>query len=1043
MHFFNKTIGLMAVLCAMPAAYAATARPSIVAPNVGTASSRMPTMVVKTTTSNSATGTTTSTALLNNSECIDAYSECIKGADACGENFEECTTKVLFHGKMPNCLGALAQCSTSGVNSLFGTTNIAALSTVATKNTYGEVTDYTYPTDGSVLGQMITAAAISNKYDTSTCVRRVTSCLRKDTVCGDDFELCTTNKEFRKQSVLCESTLARCQSDGVIELLGSSNRTAMPTASSRIGEMIAEGAALAAVQSVNTCYKVVEQCFMGACSENPYRCYENSSQSLATIVDAINNGSEITSEMIDTAISGSTIRAYLKNSCLDTIGSNKYCYATFIGNGQMPTNSQLRDEDNQEEIFDAAYDSRMNAGMKAKIADLIDKFDTKAKSKCTDTIKSCAMRVCGGGVGSACYAAVFGGADKSINGSNTYNEIKTGCAAIVNTDTYCKYAAANPNSTGAFKYSYINRDAFDILFPEYDGGAGIDVIGVVASLNSALATNYSDAAIAQLKKQCQSLASSCVKSMCGSDYTNCYRTRTDVASSLTNSGNSAFDASMNKVGGVLDYTIILGLCLDTVKNASSCEEHLAIEANKIKMSGAGTSSWGSAGSVREGWIDAGAATKVTGTEEQVDLTDAYGNRLCRTKSGEECVCDTVSDINGEPCDIPEKIDITTYVQNQAASTLFRDLIYDIEKEAQAKYNAKLTAEQQMCMAGNAGGIMGTRDTGSTFMWVKLNGNRVPKDYAVNGLKQTAFKASNDLYGSFCRLRVTLQSDDKKIQTAMSNKSWNTAYFAVGDAFTCGSWIPESALAELAKAAADDATSSLSADQNRVRIWTTILGSLGGGVGGFALGENIRTGKTLGGLTGLKPETQEAQRKQAAKQCMSVANTMNTFGSDACYTRSSSGSKCACAQASLYSVRQMIQNARNAGVYEADLARLIALRNSVEDGISKAKTEGQCPDLSSLDDEISKVAKLCQQSANETISNDGKRGWITAVSSVALSAAGGFLVRRATRDIQESELTAAQKAAYEDWMNKVGQHITCYIGGDEAGSYGDMISTSLE
>jgi hypothetical protein len=140
---------------------------------------------------------------------------------------------------------------------------------------------------------------------------------------------------------------------------------------------------------------------------------------------------------------------------------------------------------------------------------------------------------------------------------------------------------------------------------------------------------------------------------------------------------------------------------------------------------------------------------------------------------------------------------------------------------------------------------------------------------------------------------------------------------------------------------------------------------------------------------------------------------------------------------------MIQNARNAGVYEADLARLIALRNSVEDGISKAKTEDDCPGLSSLDEEISKVAELCKQSANETISNDGKRGWITAVSSVALSAAGGFLVHRATRDIQNSELTAAQKAAYEDWMNKVGQHITCYIGGDEAGSYGDMISTSLE
>ena len=319
MHFFKKTIGLMAVLCVIPGAFAATARPSVIT----TAGSRMPTMVVKTSTAATSSGTTTSSALLADAECIDAYTECIKGADACGENFEECTTNVLFHGKMPGCLSTLAQCSSAGVNSLFGTSNIAALSNVATKNTYGEVTEYTYPTAGSVLGQMITAAAISNQYDTSTCVRRVTSCLKKDTVCGNDFELCTTNKEFRKQRVLCDSTLARCQAEGVIELLGSSNRTAVPTATSRIGEMISEGAALAAVNAVSTCYKVIDQCFLGACAENPYKCFENSSTSLASIVDAINSGSEITTDMIDTVINGSSIHGYIKNACLDTVGSNK------------------------------------------------------------------------------------------------------------------------------------------------------------------------------------------------------------------------------------------------------------------------------------------------------------------------------------------------------------------------------------------------------------------------------------------------------------------------------------------------------------------------------------------------------------------------------------------------------------------------------------------------------------------------------------------------------------------------------------------------
>ena len=1037
MHFFKKSIGLMAVLCAIPGAYAATARPSVVT----TAASRMPTMIIKTSGVTSvSTGSTTSTALLANSECIDAYSECIHGADACGENFEECTTKVLFHGKMPQCLGTLAQCSSSGVESLFGTSTISALASGEVKNTYGEVTDYTYPTNGSVLGQMITAAAISNQYDTSTCVRRVTSCLRKDSVCGDDFELCTTNKEFRKQRVFCDSTLARCQSEGVIELLGSSNRTATPTASSRIGEMIAEGAALAAVQSVNTCYKVVEQCFIGACAQNPYKCYENSSQALVDIVEAINNGTEITTEMVDMAINKSSISAYLKNSCLDTIGSNKYCYATFLGNGQMPTNAQLRDEDNQEEIFDLAYESRMNDAMRAKIADLVDKFDTKAKQKCTDTIKSCAMRVCGGGVGSACYAAVFNNSDKSINGATTYGEIKTGCEAIVNTDMYCKYSATNPNSTGAYSYTYMKDNAFNVLFPEYGNGSEIDPIGVVATLNSALATNYNDAAIAQMRKSCENVAKGCIKSMCGSEYTNCYRNRTDIISGSYNT-NTGLDKSMNKMGGVLDNNVVIGLCLDTIKNASSCEEHLAIQTAKRKTNDQKTSGWGSNTTVRDAWLDANSTTaREQWSEEMVETgfctpSDTKGGKC---NANDLAPCDTV-DEKGCVYDTKQKMRYMDYVLDNEAETLLQQVMVDIEKEAQATYNAKLTKEQNMCLAANnAGGILSSRDIGSTFMWAKLKmTSKVPAGYNVNGLKSTQFEASNDLYGSFCRVRVTLQSDDKKIQEAMRNKQWTTAYFAVGDAFTCGSWIPESDLEDLAKAVAEDAVADTRKAQDRVRTWTTILGALGGGAGGLALGESLRTGKTLGGLTTLGKEAKETKATSYKNSCANAAYEVEqakTYTTAVTYAR-----KVESAASELDITQEQL-----GGVKQARIALNEA--NSACDADTTCNVCTKCAGLlETLQAEVDTVKGLCSKADEKEIAeNDPKtRGWITAVTSVALSGAGALLVNKATRDIQESELDAAQKAAYEEWMSKVGRHITCYIGGDEAGNYGDVITTSLE
>lgn len=868
MSFLKNTVSLIAIFSVVPAAYAATARPSV----LGNASARrMPTMtayITGATGSSTVAGNTTSSTLLANAECIDAYTACIKGGEACGTNFEECTTKVLFHAKMPQCLSTLAQCSSAGVNSLFGTSTVSALSNVATKNAYGEITDYTYPTDGSVLGQMISAAAIENMYDTSSCVRRYTSCLRKDSVCGADFELCTTNTEFKKQAVFCDSTLARCASEGKQELFGNAGATSstVPSASSRIGEMIAEGASLAAVNAVSTCYKVVDQCMLNACSANPYKCYENATQGTVDLVTAINTGTEVTTTTdVTEVISRSSISSYIKNSCLDTVGSNKYCYATFIGEGQMPTASQLRDEDNQEEIYDLAYSARMNSGMKAKIAELVDKFDTKAKEKCVETIRTCAMRTCGSGSGAACYSQVFGAKDKSINNDYTRDEIRTGCAAIVNTDPNCKYAAQNPTATGTYTYTYINGEAFDTLFPEYDDGAENDPIGVISSLNASLANNYSDAAIAQMKKRCQSIATSCVKSMCGNDYVNCYRNRTDIYSSLTNSGDTAFNKSMNKVGGVLDYTIVLGLCVDTVKNADVCSEHLAIETNKLKIANkSDAGSWGT-GSVRSDWIDAGGTSHMALETETVQAYDEYGNKLCENAKGEQGICDTV-DSTGAIYDKPVTIAYSTYSESQAASTLFKDLIYDLEIEAQAKYNAKLTKQQNMCLSGNSiGGVMGNKDLGSTYLWVKLKSNKVPANYAVSGLKTNQFVASNDLYGSFCRIRVALTSMDPYINSELQKGAdWSTAYFAAGDPVTCGSWIPYDKLEILANKAGEDARADKKASQPKIKGWMTALGALGGGTGGAYLGKGIADGSVFGGLTGKKNTTKNLTNENCQK-----------------------------------------------------------------------------------------------------------------------------------------------------------------------------------
>ena len=1035
MNFLKKTLGFLAVCSIVPAAYALTARPSVIN-TVTTASRRLPTMTAYLTSSGTTTGSTSN--LLDNAECIDAYTSCLQGADVCGPNFEECTTDVLFHGQMPKCLSTLAQCSASGINALFGTSNTTALGNVAARNSYDEITDYVYPTDGSVLGQMIAGAAISNMYSTSDCVRRYTTCLQRDNVCGADFELCTTNTEFRKQKVYCDSTLARCQSDGKIELFGSTNTTVNPAADSRVGVMIAEGAALAAVNAVSTCYKVADQCILNACAQNPYKCYEDATVSTINLVDAINSGSAVdaaTTEITVDTNSSSAVQSYIRNACLDTIGSNKYCYATFLGNGVMPTASQLSDADNQEDTFAEAYSARMNSSMKARITELIQDFDTDAKSNCANTIQSCAMRVCGGGSGAACYSQVFGATDKTINNSVSYNEIKTGCQDIVNTDPYCKYAAANPNDVGGYTYTYINNNAFDTLFPEYSSSSG-DPIGVIAALNASLATSYSDAAIAQMRTQCESVAKSCVRSMCGEDFMNCYRNRTDVYSSLTNTGSSSFDNSMNKVGGVLDYTVVLGLCLDTVKNADVCQEHLAIEQNKLKIANNSTSSWGAGtNSVRQGWIDAGAATNIT--ENQVQATDDNGNLLCTASDGSQGVCYSM-DASGRVYDTPVYMSYSTYVQNQAASTLFRDLIYDLEKEAQAIYNSKLTQEQNMCLAANSGGIMASGDTGGTYMWVKLRGKNVPNDYTIMGLDRNDFAASNELYGSFCSVQVRLQSDDTDIQNVMNGADWATTYFAVGDAFTCGSWIPSKVLEDLANQHAADETAGMEKRQRTTAGWLTVLGALGSGVGGAFLGNGIQKGTILGGLTGNKKDTKNS-RTLAVNRIESTKSLMNTGD----YQQAQTYMTSAASSAKELGVPDGIITAASDAVTE--WANAYRAYESETNTTTKNEKYNQAESLRNT--AVNRLNSLKTECENSSDSNDGDTWWNRSggalVGSVVTAAAGGVLVNRATRDIQKANLSKAEQEAYDKFMNDVGNHIKCYIGLDAAGQYGDIISVSME
>jgi hypothetical protein len=1072
-----KTFVILSIIAVIPGAMAATSRVSV----ANTNASRLPSIAGRLvsgtatgTTTTTTTNTTTSSAYYGDSECIEKYTDCIKADDVCGSDMQECTTNVLFHGQMSNCLSVLYQCSSSGINALFGTNAINSLSSVATTSTVDgvtEVTRYTYPTDGSVLGQLIIGASITNKLTTEQCVRRYTNCLHRDDICGSDFELCTTNKVFKKQAMLCDSTLQRCQNDGKKELFGSvANAGSLnPTGDSRLKQLIEEGAALAALNAVKTCQKVTDNCLINACTKNPLRCVEGIN--LATIgaadfvtgVGELGGATSATQNLGDSSQynanylesqTGSAIRKMLKAQCLETIGSNRYCHMTY--REKAPSNKDLVDIDLQEDVFSLAYAARKDA-VNAKIQESVKKFDTKAKTSCVDTIKSCAMRSCGGGLGSVCYRQAGNGTTGvQVNGANTYTDIKAGCAAIVNADANCIYAATSSEGDG-YTYTYYDDSedsTFNRLFPSY-GESARDPIGAVATLNSLLATSYNDAAIEKMKKQCQTVALSCVKSMCGKDYVNCYRNRTDIISGTYDTG-TGLDRSMNKMGGVLDYNIVIGMCMNTVKNSSVCEEHLKVATAQWRDSAYSDSeSWGDNTSVRNAWLDSNKTT-VTGTYvEQVIIAckpgdkDNVGNENCNqyaTVDPVDGACIGVMDDEGCVYSEPVYESHSEYVLSNGAKTLFQTLLVDVEKEVQAKYNAKITKEQNVCLSNNNGGVMGRNENGSTFMWVKLKSGKVPNNYTTKGLNVKQFQASNDLYGSFCRARITVMSDDKDIQDLLGKDS--AVYFAVGDSFTCGSWISDATLRKISDTVGAREvckagygtwkdgkcdTESLSVKEKLAYSWGTIAPALAGGALGVGLTESGLVNKLITKGNANNSVSQATIDKWSEKCTENAQNALNALDDDDWSKKMNAANGYA---GSAYTA------CGNMGMTEADGCKRLSVSCQL-DKTGAPKDATKCEkSVSSFRGSMDYLKTACDSYV--TTDQNGKAVKAARIAvPIVTTLAGGALGAGITASVIKAKKENIRNESAQKWMDEVGEHIQCYIGVDELGSYGDVVSIELD
>ena len=58
-------------------------------------------------------------------------------------------------------------------------------------------------------------------------------------------------------------------------------------------------------------------------------------------------------------------------------------------------------------------------------------------------------------------------------------------------------------------------------------------------------------------------------------------------------------------------------------------------------------------------------------------------------------------------------------------------------------------------------------------------------------------------------------------------------------------------------------------------------------------------------------------------------------------------------------------------------------------------------------------------------------------------AGAGLAYAITDSVQNAQLDKAEQEAITEFMNNVGSKIHCYIGSEEVGTFGDVISTSMD
>jgi hypothetical protein len=113
---------------------------------------------------------------------------------------------------------------------------------------------------------------------------------------------------------------------------------------------------------------------------------------------------------------------------------------------------------------------------------------------------------------------------------------------------------------------------------------------------------------------------------------------------------------------------------------------------------------------------------------------------------------------------------------------------------------------------------------------------------------------------------------------------------------------------------------------------------------------------------------------------------------------------------------------------------------------EAQSVKESSEYTGFEKKINDLYAACQgevETEDDIKAKNKERFKKNAIAGAALGAAGAALGIGISKTALDIKYEKAENEAIKEWMEAVGEHIQCYLGGEELGSYGDTISIDIE